>query len=242
MKLKMTKIKLPPFISKLLINKYVLYIVAFLALINVLGYLMAGNVNIAILFVLIGYIMTFFSKNMVVVLLVPLILVSLFISGKIIKEGFSAAADLAKDAGNPKKKNDDLVSEDDVDAQGKMEIPTPPIMPGAEGSPNEDTFEVGRKKGGQSRIDYGSTIEKAYDDLNDVLGGDGIKQLTQDTQKLMKQQLQLAEAMQGMGPMLSQAQDMMKTLNLQDVDLGSMMKQLNGNKGSAVSNSLIQKE
>ena len=35
-------------------------------------------------------------------------------------------------------------------------------------------------------------------DLNKIIGGDGIKRLTDDTQKLMNQQLQLAEAMKNM--------------------------------------------
>ena len=68
-------------------------------------------------------------------------------------------------------------------------------------------------------IDYAATVETAYDDLNNILGGEGIKNLTNDTQNLVSQQKQLSEAMQGMepliknfGPLMNQATEMMKTM------------------------------
>jgi len=36
-----------------------------------------------------------------------------------------------------------------------------------------------------NRIDYASTVEDAYDDLNKILGSDGMQRLTNDTHKLM---------------------------------------------------------
>ena len=60
----------------------------------------------------------------------------------------------------------------------------------ADAAKKED-FEVGRRKNGAAKIDYASTIEDAYDDLNKILGSDGIKRLTDDTQGLMKQQMEL---------------------------------------------------
>ena len=79
-------------------------------------------------------------------------------------------------------------------------------------------FEPGRRKNRGYDIDYATTIEDAYDELNNILGSDGIQRLTADTQNLMKQQMQLAEAMKGMGslvesiqPMVGQLQEMMGT-------------------------------
>ena len=69
----------------------------------------------------------------------------------------------------------------------------------------DESFEVGRgKKNSQGyNIDYASTVEDAYDELNKILGSDGIKRLTTDTQNLMKQQLQLAESMKSMQPLIA---------------------------------------
>jgi hypothetical protein len=250
---KISKIKVPKVLVNLSTNKYVLYGVAFLSLFSLIRHVMMGHFNLAILFILIGYITHFFSRNMVVVLLVPLVLVSLSTYTGMMKEGFDTLTDqstgnkLASDAGNPEEGDNSLVAEKDVDAEGKMEIPNPPIIPGQ--TPSTDGFEVGRKKGGQTsiaqpaRIDYGSTIEKAYDDLNNVLGSEGIQRLTQDTQKLMKQQMELANAMKGMTPLLDQAQSMMKSLNMDKLDLNALAKQLGVNNAVAPpKNALIQKE
>ena len=65
--------------------------------------------------------------------------------------------------------------------------------------------------------------------MNKALGSDGIKRLTSDTQRLMKQQLELADAMKGMTPMLKQAQDMLKSLNITELgDITNMVKQIGG--------------
>jgi hypothetical protein len=65
-----------------------------------------------------------------------------------------------------------------------------------------------------NRVDYASTLEDAYGDLNNLLGSDGIKNLTSDTQKLMDQQLQLADALKGMTPLIGQAKSMLQGLDL----------------------------
>ena len=65
-----------------------------------------------------------------------------------------------------------------------------------------------------NRVDYAATVEDAYDDLNKILGGDGIKRLTDDTQKLMGQQMQLAEAMKSMTPLLSQAKSLIGSFDM----------------------------
>jgi energy-coupling factor transporter transmembrane protein EcfT len=69
----------------------------------------------------------------------------------------------------------------------------------------DESFEVGRSKKNSKgyNVDYASTIEDAYDELNKILGSDGIKRLTGDTQNLMKQQLQLAESMKSMQPLIA---------------------------------------
>ena len=77
-----------------------------------------------------------------------------------------------------------------------------------------------------NRIDYASTVEDAYGDLNKILGGDGIKRLTDDTQKLMGQQMQLAEAMKSMTPLLTQAKTLMGGLDMKQFgDITSIAKQ-----------------
>ena len=46
------KLKVPEFISKLLVNKFFLYFIAFLSITNVIGYMMMNNLNAVIIFLL----------------------------------------------------------------------------------------------------------------------------------------------------------------------------------------------
>jgi hypothetical protein len=102
----------------------------------------------------------------------------------------------------------------------------------ADGAPTGESFEVGRgKRRTGSQIDYASTVEDAYDELNKILGSDGVKRLTDDTQRLMQQQMQLAESMktmtpliQGMAPMLETAKQMMKGMGDNKDGLGDVIQ------------------
>ncbi len=228
---------MPSSVSKLLTNRYVLYLVSLLALFNVIGYMMMDKTQIVILFILVGYLMTYFSKNMVVVLLVPLVLVNILTSGIMMKEGFSEGVLMKGDGEAPATEATETTT---VVEEKKVETPVATTTPVAgeatttpvasEATTNADGFASAGGRKGASRVDMGSTLEQAYDDLNSVLGSDGIKNLTSDTQNLMKQQLHLAEAMKEMGPLMQQAQSMLKTLNIDGLgDLPSLIKKFGVN-------------
>jgi hypothetical protein len=108
---------------------------------------------------------------------------------------------------------------------------TPPVNTSQSNATTEESFEVGRsKKRNGYDIDYASTVEEAYNNLNQIIGSDGIKQLTSDTQNLMKQQLQLAEAMNSMTPMIQTMAPLLKQAqglfgNLGGDNLGNLAKQ-----------------
>ena len=238
---------MPGSVSKLLTNRYVLYLVALLALFNVIGYMMMDKTQIVILFILIGYLMTCFSKNMVIVLLVPLVLVNLLTSGMMMKEGFEKATTTSGQTDGTTAQTDGTTAQTDgttAQSDGTQtpvdgtQTPAPVANTTTAGEPapaeeqpaKKDGFASAGGRKGSSRVDMGSTLEQAYDDLNSVLGSDGIKNLTSDTQNLMKQQLHLAEAMKEMGPLMQQAQSMLKTLNIDGLgDLPSLIKKFGVN-------------
>ncbi len=213
-------------ISKFITNTYVLNIVFFVSILNILGYVIYRNYDAVMYFVLVGMLVAYFSKNMTLILGIPLILVNLFSIGKRkVYEGLENKVTAGEEAEEDEK---------ELDAVDSIEKPK-------EGFEDEDEktvkgktaekFEVGRKKG-QYNIDYASTIEDAYDDLNKIIGGDGMKKLTDDSQRLMQQQVQLAKAMESIGPlvekmapMLESAQDMFSKVggggvNLQEIVAG----------------------
>ena len=87
-------------------------------------------------------------------------------------------------------------------------------------------YRPGKNRGYE--IDYATTIEDAYDQLNSILGSDGVQRLTSDTQNLMKQQMQLAEAMKNMEPMVQSIAPMVKNLQGMMGQMGDGKEGLNG--------------
>ena len=70
-----------PKIEKLLQNKSVLYVVSFLAIMNLLGYLLLQNINAAMFFAVVGFLSSYFTKNMIIILLIAMISTNIYVLG-----------------------------------------------------------------------------------------------------------------------------------------------------------------
>jgi hypothetical protein len=224
-------------VSKVLTNKWVLNIVSFIALLNVIGYMVMGNFNNVVFFIVLAVLVRYFSKNMIIVLGIPLILVNLInLNNTSYSEGME---NNDKTSTNNQEQSQKDVLNKALDDKNKKNspiiVPTETHNDGGVVSSNvhdeKSGFEVGRPKNGGSKIDYATTIEDAYDQLNQILGSDGIKSLTGDTQKLMQQQMELAKSMEamtplikGIMPMAEKAQEMMKSMDNGSGGLGSVME------------------
>jgi hypothetical protein len=200
------------------------------------------NQTIAIVyFILIGLLTSFFSKNMVIVLLTPLLLVNLFVVGSnksYSREGLENKTDSDKNNSDSKNTSSSTTSKKTTSASTSTNqgLPITPLDHPQDIQSNtvenkadvDESFEVGRGKKNSKgyNIDYASTVEDAYDELNKILGSDGIKRLTSDTQSLMKQQMKLAESMKDMQPLIASMAPIMKQA---EGLLGSMSE--NGNLG-----------
>ena len=68
-----------------------------------------------------------------------------------------------------------------------------------------------------SRIDYSTTLEQAYDNLDKMLSNDGLSNLSADTEKLMNQQQKLFSAVNKMMPMMESAQGMINGLDMDKI-------------------------
>lgn len=66
-------------LANLLHNKYVLYVSFFFAIFSVVNYLFNNNLEAIFMFLIIGFLTTYFSKNMIIVLLSTTIITNLFI-------------------------------------------------------------------------------------------------------------------------------------------------------------------
>ena len=235
--------------EKFLNNRILLNVVVIISFLNLIGYVMLNKTIEIVYFILIGLLTSFFSKNMTIVLLIPLILVNLFVSNSnkwsfnmnmFNREGLENNSATNSNTNTTSNTNNSTASTNTSIAQKKNKASTTSSSQGLpmtitpmhetqnvnmdndnSGEEVGESFEVGRSKKNSKgyNVDYASTIEDAYDDLNKILGSDGIKRLTSDTQNLMKQQLQLAESMKsmqpliaGMAPLMQQAQGLLGSM------------------------------
>jgi hypothetical protein len=97
-------------IKSLLRDKNVLMAVSVISVLNLIGFVMLRNFDAVVFFVVTGFLMTYFSKNMIIVLLVAMLSTNLFISARllqpIIKEGMK---------GTKKKKKEERDEDEDED-------------------------------------------------------------------------------------------------------------------------------
>jgi len=215
--------------SKFLTNKWVLNIVAFLALLNVIGYVVMGNLNALVYFIIVAVLVGYFSKNMTIVLGVPLLIVNLLVVRENVLEGMESGSNSSVNvpansgATNPvtkptsKNEQEKINNMDNSNTSNSTSVINNSAAAVISESPNNPAqdkqgFEPGRRKNRGYDIDYATTIEDAYDELNNILGSDGIQRLTADSQNLMKQQMQLAEAMKGMTPVIQSIAPMVENL------------------------------
>ena len=182
-------------LMKLFENKYMLYLVFAVSVIKLISNMTSGENEKVILFILIGIVSSFFSKNMTIILLIPLVLTSIYGASQF--EGL-------------KNKGGEGEGEEDKPKKKESDLPDVITGPDASDLSSTDNMTLYKKK----RVDYASTLEDAYGDLNNILDSDGIKNLTGDTKKLMEQQKQLAGALKNMTPLITQAQDMLKGFDI----------------------------
>ena len=220
--------------SGLLHSKVVLYVTAIFTLVNIFGYMMMGCTYTVTFFALAAFITSMFTKNMIIILGASLALTNTFMICKVVKENSSMEGFQGKGKGKGKKEamkegahggdhsHDDKKEKMTTCKDGEMwdEEKKQCI--------SKEKMTVGYKK--DNRLDYAATVEEAYDDLDKILGSDGIKNLTNDTEKLVKQQQQLAGLMKNMGPMVGQVKEMMASMGGSE-GMQKMMDQVSSKLG-----------
>ena len=217
-------------------NKFVLYGSLVIVLLSILRYIANENINAVVLMALIGLIMSYFSKNMIIVLLTAFVTVFVFemigapgvTEGMKTKEGKTTntkknettdeTTDETKEKTKDKTKDETTDETKDKAKEGNTTLPTvkskkekqgmtklsPASYNGNEKDDNTD--------GTANRIDYASTLEQAYDNIENIIGEDGVRGLTDQTKSLMNQQKMLMQNMKEMGPLLKSAEGFMEQI------------------------------
>lgn len=259
MAVSLSKSLVPQKIEGVFHNKFVLYIVLFIALINIVSYLAYRDFDMVAFFVLIGLLTSFFSKNMIVILLVAIVMSSVFkgvkLAGNIRREGMEN-----KEEGAEVEDGADAPADAEANADANANAETKAKDEGSQASSNgvkakEPTKEkkdgAATKQGMQNlspakyshddndsddvrdvnRVDYSSTLSAAYSNLQNLLGDDGMKNLTDQTKSLMSEQKKLMDSMKSIEPLVNTAQGFMNQLS-GNGGLASITKMLGGLGGA----------
>jgi uncharacterized membrane protein YciS (DUF1049 family) len=220
-------------VSKLVTNKYFLYVILFLAVTNVFAYLVTNNTNAIVFFALIGLLTYQFSKNMAIVLLIALIATNFMMAGKRIKEGLENNESSEKDEKDKKDATEKMKKKEDSPSLTAVSEYDNDIADAAkELSDEPEGFgeKMGSAKSGSKKpyIDTAATMNEAYSNLQNMLGKDGIKGLHKDTKELMQQQKELFNVMNEMAPALEGAHKMLDKLDMGSIS--NMMSKLGTKK------------
>lgn len=240
--------------NSLLKDKNVLYVTLFIAVMNMFAYLMFRQFDAILFFIVIGLITSHFSKNMIIVMLTAILSTNLAISVKVIgkvKEGMEN-----KDKKGDKMKDGKKMKDDKKEKDKAMKASKPKTimdMGKKAGEPKCVGKECNKKKDGFTQqlnparingadeddeeemsahptVDYASTLESAYDNLDKLLSSDAINSMSEDTQRLAEKQQMLMGNINKLQPMMEKAGSMLEGLNMDKVS--GMMDKLQGKLGS----------
>lgn len=180
-------------------NKYVLYIILAISIVNILGYLTMNDFGSITLFILVAILTNYFNKNMGIILVVSLFVTNLLVSKEYINKKIEQYR--MKESFKSKIKEPEEEINITIDQYGDDD----------DYEAYEDT-EVTKK----NKIDYATTFEQAYDNLENSVGKDGIEGLTTETSELIKKQQQLINNVKKLGPFLKQAETFLDRYNNQE--------------------------
>jgi len=231
------------FFNKLLNNKIVLYVVALIALIDVIAYIVNKEFGAVIFFYLAGLIAYKFSSNMTIVLGSALIATSLVHLLKNIlgfKEGFTKENQdkINKETFKEGVTEKEEEIEEEMEEEMEEELPPP-----SEKKKVEKKVEKTRQKKAAftnqklspalinnipnkdkltQNMSKADNIEAAYDNLEKTIGENNIKSMSGATKDLIAQQNQLVKGLKEVTAVLNEAME-----SLAKIDLSSLSGMFN---------------
>ena len=198
---------LPSMQGGFLTNKWILYLVLFSAIFDLFYFYQKGDMYALTIFFIIGFLVSFFSKNMVVVLILAIALTHLIRYGKNLSEGF--------EDDDEEKKNAEGFEDDDEEKKNAE---------GFEGEELEEAFEEEEDKEGfegevpeeetfEDPTEEPDTFTSAYkiDNTNNAVKNLTPSNVDDRTKQLLANQKELMSTMKSLEPMLAKAEGFLNT-------------------------------
>ena len=190
-------------------NKIMVFVLYFIVSLNILGYMTMNNFQSIALFTLVLYVTTFFSKNIAIILIAPLIVTNFFNIGNNTIEGLKNKSNKSKNT--TKEGNRNLA--DALKTHAEKEEEDEEEEGGDFSKMNADTASKYIEPN-ETRINRRKSMEEQFDSLQGMLGKENIEEMTKETSKLIDKQQSLNESMQAMGPLLKNAQGLLEGFDL----------------------------
>lgn len=169
--------------GKLLYNKWVLYFIFVVSLVDLTQFYMRGNTNAVLLFFAVGLLTTFFSKNMTVVLVIALALTHIFTFGTGALEGLEN-------------------QEDEEEVEEEVAEEEEPVDEEVVAEEEENKPMTKKNESFESIAETAKTVALLSKDAKD---------LPTQTVELLNKQKELMANMTQLKPLLKKAEDMIKT-------------------------------
>ena len=223
-------------VQQMVTNKYVLYTVLCLSIINVLGFLITNNFVGLAVFALIGLLVSYFTKNMTTILLVTLAVSSVLHISRMTVEAMTNKKDVSTKKSKKSKKDkkikegmaDDFedaapVDENDDDENKDQHHADEESDDDDDKELKQDKPVTMKKK--KNTLNHQATIQESYNNIHGILGNKNFQKMTKDTKKLLEQQNKLTESLNTMAPILENAQSMLSNFDMKQ--MGGMLDSLN---------------
>jgi hypothetical protein len=217
-------------------DKNVLYIMLIIAVVNVLGYLMMGNFEAVVFFVIVAYLSTFFTKNMVIVFLISILATNFLMATNFRnkKEGMqnndtkeispttptkatptptptTKATPIPTTTSDPKPTNQ---ASKKTSGEKKKEGMNGKLAP-AKFNDDADDDEGDATPFPNTPAQQAKNVERAHDNLQNM-GGMGVS--AAQTEQVMQQQKILMDNMKTMQPFLETAERFLDKFNMKGID------------------------
>ena len=247
-----SKVNKNSFVNKTLNNKYVLYLVAAVSLLDILGYILKQQFSAVLFFYLIAMIVFYFNKNMTLVLgsaLIGTTLLHILKNLMGIKEGFKEGnehSDSEEDTTG--EEAEEATEEEATEEEATDEEATEEVEKLLKKTGNEDTepmknkrnagmkkkekyanqkinpglYNIPNKDNLKKQLGKADKMENAYDNLEKVVGENGIKSMSNNTKELVKQQNELLKGLKEVTPAINEAMGA-----IGKIDLNNLTKMFN---------------
>jgi len=218
--------------NKITNNRITLLIVAAIAFFSLYIHIVNSHFSAVLLFFLTGALVYGFTKNMVIVL-GSAFLVTTIASMLARSFGFKEGQENMKKPKKAKKKEEEEEGSDEEDADGVSENiekalkGLPAAIDEGASAPKKDAsgfdnkqklspalFNTPSKKNMEQQLGKASEAEKAYDNLEKIMGTENINSISSDTKDLIKQQNDLIKQLKTMTPALNSAMASLGGLDL----------------------------